>query len=549
MLGAFVVLRRLAFGTHALGVGTFPGVVVAFGLGFSAFVGGLAAAVTLALALAVLQRRSDLDPAAATGLLLAGALALGSLLVSNVFAAGAQVDTLLFGSLFGITDGDLVRSALVAGAALLVVAAAWRGLVVVAFDRVNAPALGFGASRYDLVLFCCLAVTIVAAVDAVGTLLVSSLLVVPAASARLVTRRLVPLVVTSSLLAIACALVGLLLSYHTGAPPGATVAVVAAGTFLLVFSFRTLAEPKTRRIAALGAAALAISLLGAGCGSGGGKPDGRLRVVATTTQVADWVRQVGSGHVAVTQLLKPLVDPHEFEPGPADADAVAQTKLVVASGAGLDTWITDLAKSAGGDARVVELAPTSKLRRATASGEGRYDPHYWHDPTIVEIAVQTLGRALAAADPEHATEYRAAASRYVARLARLDRELRGEFESVAPERRKLVTDHDAFGYLAARYDLRLVGAAIPSTSTAAEPSARDTAHLIDTVRREHVHVLFSEESVDPKLVRQIAAATGARVDAGLYGDTLGPTGSDAATYLGMMRHNARHMLAAFRSSP
>src|SRR5207244_1511599 len=112
--------------------------------------------------------------------------------------------------------------------------------------------------------------------------------------------------------------------------------------------------------------------------------------------------------------------------------------------------------------------------------------------------------------------------------------------------RKLVTDHDAFAYLAARYDLTIVGAAIPSTSTAAEPNARDTARLIETIRRQHVKVLFAEASVDPKLVRQIASATGARVDGDLFGDTLGPKGSDAATYLGMMRHNERHLLAAFR---
>jgi ABC-type Zn uptake system ZnuABC Zn-binding protein ZnuA len=97
--------------------------------------------------------------------------------------------------------------------------------------------------------------------------------------------------------------------------------------------------------------------------------------------------------------------------------------------------------------------------------------------------------------------------------------------------------------------LKIVGAAIPSTSTAAEPNARDTARLIETIRREHVGVLFAEASVDPKLIRQIASATGARVDADLYGDTLGRAGSGAATYVGMMRHNALHLLAAFRSSP
>jgi len=110
----------------------------------------------------------------------------------------------------------------------------------------------------------------------------------------------------------------------------------------------------------------------------------------------------------------------------------------------------------------------------------------------------------------------------------------------------MVTDHDAFGYLAARYRIDVVGAAIPSTSTAAEPNAKDTARLIDTIRAEGVCTVFSEKSVDPKLVRAIARESGAEVSPDLYGDTLGPPGSDAATYVGMMRHNARALVAGFR---
>jgi ABC-type Zn uptake system ZnuABC Zn-binding protein ZnuA/ABC-type Mn2+/Zn2+ transport system permease subunit len=537
-LGAFVVLRRLAFFTHALGVGAFPGVVVAFGIGVSAFVGGLLSALVLALLLAGLERRRDLDAAAATGLLLAGSLALGSLLVSNVFGSSAQVDTLLFGSLLGVTGADLARTAVVAAGSAFVVLALGRGFLAVAFDRENAPALGFRPGRYDVALLCLLALTIVAAVDAVGTLLVSSLLVIPAATARLFLDRLTPLVAASILLVLAESVVGLAASYHSGAPPGAAIAAVTAGGFAVAYALRALVESRgRRRVAALtGAAALILAL--AGCGGSGGDSAGKLEVVATTSHVADWVRQVGGSKIDVTQLLEPLVDPHDYEPGPADADAVSRAALVVASGAGLDEWIEGLVANAGGDGKLVELAPTSV----------RGDPHFWHDPTLVVAAVRRLERALADADPALAGRLADSAARYVDKVDALDRELREEFESVPAERRKLVTDHDAFGYLARRYDLTVVGAAIPSTSTAAEPSAKDTARLIDAIEREGVQTVFSEEAVDPKLIRQIAAATGARVEPGLYGDALGPPDSDAGTYLGMMRHNARLLVDGFRSS-
>src|SRR5438270_365285 len=159
---------------------------------------------------------------------------------------------------------------------------------------------------------------VVAAVDAVGVLLVSSLFVVPAAAARLLTRRLLPLAAVSSLLALLAAFIGLLVSFHTGTPPGATVAVAAAGIFLTAYTLRGLAEPRRRRRVALALAGGAVLLLAA-CGGGSGHAHGsQLDIAATTTQVSDWVRQIGGKDVHVTQLLKPLVDPHEFEPGPAD---------------------------------------------------------------------------------------------------------------------------------------------------------------------------------------------------------------------------------------
>src|SRR5262245_38133730 len=185
VLGTLVVLRRLAFATHAFAVGAFPGVVIAAGIGFSAFLGGVAAALVLAGALALLGRRRDLDTAA-------GALALGSLLVSDVFDAGAEVDTLLLGSLFGVGDADLVRAAAVLALVVAALAVQGRGWLLLAFDAENARALGVRRGPHDLVLLSLLALCVVAAVDAVGALLAASLLVIPAAAARLLTRRALP---------------------------------------------------------------------------------------------------------------------------------------------------------------------------------------------------------------------------------------------------------------------------------------------------------------------------------------------------------------------
>ena len=547
-LGAFVVLRRLAFATHALGVGAFPGAVVAYGIGVSAFAGGLVSSLLIALGLAALGRRRDLDAAAATGLLLAGALALGSLLVSDVFRQDARVDTLLFGSLLGVTGADVWRSAAVVAGVAAAAAVLGRGWLVVAFDRENAPVLGFPPAVLDTALLAALAVTAVATVDAVGSLLVSALFVVPAATARLVTRRVPALVAASAGLALAESVVGLWLAYRLDAPPGATVAICAAVTFAAVFAGKEIASPGRRRALLVGGAAtLAVAgLVAAPALAAASVTSGKLRIVATTPVVTDWVRAVGGDAVEVRPLLKPLVDPHEFEPGTGDAAAVVESKLVVASGAGFDTWVEGLARNANGP-RLVELAPLARLRPPALAGPGaKLDPHFWHDPLLAAAAVATLRDALLAADPTHASGYRARAAAYLARLKALDRDLRAAIATVPVAARKVVTDHDAFGYLARRYGIRIVGAALPSTSTAASANARDTARLIDLIRREHVATLFSESSVDPKLIRQIAGEAGARVEAGLYGDTLGPTGSGADSYLAMMRHNVALLVAGMR---
>ena len=555
-LGAFVVLRRLAFATHALGVGAFPGAVVAYGVGVSAFLGGLVSSLLLALGLALLGRRRDLDTPAATGLLLAGALALGSLLVSDVFAQDARVDTLLFGSLLGVTDADVWRSAAVVGGVAVAALALGRGWLLVAFDRESAPVFGFRPALLDLALTGVLAVTAVATVDAVGSLLVSALFVVPAATARLVARRVPMLVAGAAALALAESVVGLWLAYRLDAPPGATVAICAAVTFAAVYAWRELRVPARRGLAAvgLGAALLVLGTAG-GVGSAGAAraadqphTSSKLRIVATTPVVTDWVRTVGGGDVEARQLLKPLVDPHEYEPGTGDAAAVADSKLVVASGAGFDDWIVRLAKGAGG-VRLVALAPAALLQPGALAGPGgKVDPHFWHDPTLAAAAIVTLRDALAQADPTHAAGFRSRAAAYLSRLATLDRQLRAAVAAVPAARRKIVTDHDAFGYLARRYGIRVVGAAIPSTSTAASANARDTARLIDTIRREHVTTLFSEASVDSKLIRQIARETGARVDGGLYGDTLGAAGSGADSYVSMMAHNVQLLVAGMRGN-
>lgn len=277
----------------------------------------------------------------------------------------------------------------------------------------------------------------------------------------------------------------------------------------------------------------------AGCGSEGDRPDGKFEVVATTTQMADFVREVSGAGVRVEQILEPNADPHDYEPRPSDAIALGEAKLVFRSGGEPDEWLDDLIENAGGDARVVEA-----LASVRTIGEGaEADPHWWQDPRNAARAVAAIRDALVEADPERRETYRRNAATYLNQLSRLDRAVAKCIDMIPREQRKLVTTHDALGYYADRYGLEVVGAVIPSLSTQAQPSSKDVERLVEQIREQEVKAIFPESSVNPKLEQAISREAGAQVGDALWADTLGPQGSSGATYVRSIQANTEAIVA------
>jgi ABC-type Zn uptake system ZnuABC Zn-binding protein ZnuA len=291
--------------------------------------------------------------------------------------------------------------------------------------------------------------------------------------------------------------------------------------------------------AAAGLALLAAAALAAA--RGGTVGDGRMVVVATTTQAADLTRQVAGRHADVVEILAPNADPHEYELRPHDVRALAPARLVVRSGGDVDAWLAPAIAGSGTRARVLDLID-HVVRRRTSQG---LDPHWWQDPRNGERAVAAIRDALVRADPAHAAAYRAAAARYEARLHALDGAVARCLAGVPARERRLVTTHDAFGYYARRYGIRVLGTVIPSLSSAGQPSAGELAALVATIRREGVHAIFAEQSVNPKVEAAIASESGARIGAPLWGDALGPRGSSGATYASSIAANTRALVAGF----
>ena len=289
----------------------------------------------------------------------------------------------------------------------------------------------------------------------------------------------------------------------------------------------------------------AVALAGCGDGSTGAADPRALRVVATTPVVADFVRTVGADRVAVTQVLKPGVDPHDYEPSPADLQAIADADVVVENGVGLEAWLADTVAAAGFSGPVVDSSEDVTLR--PGEEDGGEDPHVWHDPRNATLMVRTIADALAAADPSGAGTYERNAADYTAKLAALDKATAAKIASVPAAQRKLVTNHDAFGYYCARYGLTFVGAIIPSFDTSAELSGRQLSDLVTKIRATGVKAVFSEASLPPRTAETVAREAGVTVVGGeeaLYADGLGPEGSPGGTYLRAEQHNTDTIVKA-----
>jgi zinc/manganese transport system substrate-binding protein len=268
------------------------------------------------------------------------------------------------------------------------------------------------------------------------------------------------------------------------------------------------------------------------------------RAVASFSILADFARNVGGERVELATLVGPNGNAHVYAPSPADAKRVADARLVFVNGMGFEGWLDRLVKASGTKATIVVASRGIKAReRANGSVEhDKIDPHAWQSVSNAKIYVANIRNALLAADPAGSSLYDTHAARYLAQLDTLEREVREAIAKIPSDRRRVISTHDAFGYFDAAYGIHFV--APQGVSTETEVSARDIAAIIGQIRTQKIPAVFLENVTDPRLMRQIASETGAKIGGVLYSDALTDASGDAPTYIDMVRHNLKQLTGA-----
>ncbi len=272
-----------------------------------------------------------------------------------------------------------------------------------------------------------------------------------------------------------------------------------------------------------------------------------LPVVASFSILGDLVQVVGGDRVKVTTLVGPDQDAHAFEPKPVDARAIVAARLFVINGLNFEPWAQKLAQSASYPGPT--LVASQGIRPRTLPGEPGHaqkqtDPHAWQDPTNVIMYVRNITKSLSSVDPEGASSYQKNSDLYIRQLTELDQLAQQQVAAIPASKRQVITSHDAFGYLGARYQIRFLAPQGLNADT--EPSAKAVAQLIRQIKREQIRAVFVENMRNPKLLAQIAQDSGVTLGPKLYVDALSGPAGPGPSYLKMMHQNITALVAGMR---
>jgi ABC-type Zn uptake system ZnuABC Zn-binding protein ZnuA len=274
----------------------------------------------------------------------------------------------------------------------------------------------------------------------------------------------------------------------------------------------------------------------------------KIKVLATVSFLADVTRNISGDRAEVISLIPTGLDPHSFEATPQDLALISNSNVLVINGTGFEEWLEPLMDNLPDDLVIIDASRglTPRQPGELERIEEEIDPHFWLDPTRVIYYAGNIRDGLSAADPAGKNTYTQNAAAFIKQLQELDAWIVDQINTIPPERRVMVTNHESFGYFADRYGLRIVGAILPGVTTGAAPSARHLADLVTIIKQENVPAVFLEAGANPELADQLASETGVKVVTSIYSHSVTEAGGAAPTYLKMIRANTESIVQALK---
>jgi zinc/manganese transport system substrate-binding protein len=271
-------------------------------------------------------------------------------------------------------------------------------------------------------------------------------------------------------------------------------------------------------------------------------------VIATFSILGDIVKNIGHDRVHVATLVGADGDVHAYEPTPSAAKDFSKADLVVVNGLGLEGWVDRLIKTSGYKG-VIVVASTGLKPRKMKNGEHKggkpaLDPHAWQDIDNGKLYVENIVKALIEVDPEGSETYKANGNAYIEKLNQLNTWVKTEFSFIPPQKRRMITTHDAFGYFAGAYDIEILSPM--GLSTESEPSAGEVKKLVRQIKEEKITAVFVENVSDPRMTEQIARESGVTIGGKLFSDALSKPDGSAPTYTEMFISNTKKIVAAMK---
>lgn len=544
-IGCFIILRGMSLMGDAISHAVLPGVALSFILGIHFFIGAIVFGILASILITYISQNSTIKSDTAIGITFSSFLALGVILI-GIANSSTDLFHILFGNVLAVQDADKWLTVGIAVLVILVIILFFRPLLITSFDVNMAKAFGMNVQFYHYLLMILLTLVSVTAMQSVGTILVVALLVTPAATAYLYTKRLKTMIVLSSILGGVSSVIGLFIGYSFNIAAGSSIVLTAAAMFVIGFFL----SPKQRvkhgkKGIAIAAAILALFAGGLGYyahQNSAGEAEEKLDVVVTNSILNDITKNIAGDRINLHSIVPVGKDPHDYEPLPEDVQKSTDADLIFYNGLNLETggnaWFNKLMKNADkkdGQDYFKASVGVEPLYLEGKGEEGKEDPHAWLSLANGMIYAKNIEKQLSKKDPENADYYQENLTEYLKKLSALDKEAKQKFSKIPENEKMIVTSEGCFKYFSKEYDIP--SAYIWEINTEEEGTPDQTKRLVDQLKQSDVKALFVESSVNPKPMQSVSKDSGIPIYAEIFTDSVAEPGKDGDSYYAMMKWN------------